>query len=227
MRASVDSPDTLTALRVQACVTGAGGFLGSEIVLQLLQNGHSVCAAVRSEVPPCHLTKWQAHFGEKRLKICIGLDITHSGACLDQAMEGCDSLFHTAALFPSVIATPETGDQVVSSCVLGTRNVLAAAARQKVESIVVTSSVAAVRGPADQPRHGRTYFDHLDWNHSSRLMGRQQCAPLDQSLLSCDILCVSICDDEVAGKQEAGCRFTNGPKRAQSSWHLKWAISWV
>ena len=155
-------------------MTGAGGFLGSEIVLQLLKNGHSVCAAVRSEVPPCHLREWQAHFGEKRLKICNGLDITHSGAGLDQAMQGCDSIFHTAALFPSAIATPEIGDQVVSSCVLGTRNVLAAAARQKVESIVVTSSMAAVRGPADQPRHGRTYFDHLDWNRSSRWAGKKR-----------------------------------------------------
>ena len=153
---------------LQACVTGAGGFLGSEIVLQLLKSGHTVCATVRSESPPCHLAQWQALFGERRLKIFNGLDITDRGSYLDAAMEDCDSLFHTAALFPSAIPDRDIRDRVVSSCVLGTRNVVMAAARQNLESVVITSSMATVRGPADQPRHGQVHFDHLDWNRSSR-----------------------------------------------------------
>jgi nucleoside-diphosphate-sugar epimerase len=41
-----------------ALVSGAGGFLGSEIVWQLLEGGHQVRATVRS-VPPKHLLEWQ------------------------------------------------------------------------------------------------------------------------------------------------------------------------
>jgi hypothetical protein len=41
-----------------ALVSGAGGFLGSEIVWQLLEGGHQVRATVRS-APPQHLLEWQ------------------------------------------------------------------------------------------------------------------------------------------------------------------------
>ena len=44
------------ALAYSVCVTGASGFLGSEVVHQLLASGHSVRAAVRNREKAAHLS---------------------------------------------------------------------------------------------------------------------------------------------------------------------------
>jgi len=88
-----------TADGYHACVTGASGYLGSELVWQLLNQGHTVTAAVRRSDTP-HIVRWQKEFPAK-LDIHAGYDLREA-ASLDEALKRrpTDVLFHTAAPFP-------------------------------------------------------------------------------------------------------------------------------
>jgi nucleoside-diphosphate-sugar epimerase len=116
-------------------VTGANGLIGRALVLRLLQEGYSVHALVR------HFSK--AKFpANDRLTLCLG-DITQP-AQVAKAMEGCDYVFHTAAM-----TQPWTRDraQMYKVNLGGTRHVLDAAMKLKVKRVVFTSS-CAVAGPS-------------------------------------------------------------------------------
>jgi dihydroflavonol-4-reductase len=142
-------------------VTGASGYLGSEIVYQLLESGQTVHATCRS-LPP-HLQTWKRTYGE-RLKLFSGIDLaSESIDQLGAVLQGCDFAIHTAAPFPSTCV----GIDVAGPTLASMHNVLAACRLNSVRRAVVTSSMAACRGPRDTPHSGGV-FNEDDWNLSSR-----------------------------------------------------------
>ena len=143
------------------CVTGASGYLGSEIVLQLLEQGQTVHAICRSS--PDHLKQWESIYGNK-LKLFPNIDL--SSECIEKLsglMLGCECAIHTAAPFPVSCA----GVDVASPTLASMKNILVACKRAGVHRAAITSSIAACRGPRDIPRSGGV-FDEEDWNLSSR-----------------------------------------------------------
>lgn len=118
-------------MAIQAFVTGGTGFIGANLVRSLLEEGYSVRVLVR---PTSRLDNLQ------------GLEVeTVKGDLNDpdlyQQMQGCQVLFHVAAHYSLWQADREA---LYQSNVLGTRNVLAAARKAKIERTVYTSSVAAI-----------------------------------------------------------------------------------
>jgi len=112
---------------VKALVTGASGFIGSHVVAALAAAGHEVRAFDRrapAEVP----TGVEAVAG----------DVLDADA-LARAAQGCDGVFHLAALYSYARAHARVMESVN---VDGTRAVLAAAARAGVRRVVHTSSCA-------------------------------------------------------------------------------------
>ena len=115
---------------MKALVTGATGFIGANLVRELVRDEFYVRALVRP--------------GTDTLAI-RGVDVeTVTGDLLDEdslarAMEGCDVLFHVAALYRLWSRDKKAFDRVN---VQGTRNVLEAAAKAKVERVVYTSTAA-------------------------------------------------------------------------------------
>ena len=77
----------------------------------------------------------------------VEADLLQEGA-FDAAFCGCRYVFHTASPFFIEAGDPQA--QLVEPAVRGTRNVMAAAARNKgdVQRVVLTSSCAGVRGVA-------------------------------------------------------------------------------
>ncbi|KZV19492.1 cinnamoyl CoA reductase [Dorcoceras hygrometricum] len=118
------------------CVTGAGGFIASWLVKLLLEKGYTVRGTVRNPDDPKNSHLRELEGADERLVLCkANLDDYES---LREAINGCSGVFHTAS---PVTDDPE---QMVEPAVVGTKNVITAAAEAKVRRVVLTSSIGAV-----------------------------------------------------------------------------------
>ncbi len=117
---------------MKALVTGATGFIGSNLVRELLRQGFQVRALARE--------------GSDRRNL-EGLDVEVAGGdlrqkdSLDRALEGCDVLFHVAANYSFWTPRPR---EVYETNVEGTRNVLNAALAAGVSRVVYTSTESTI-----------------------------------------------------------------------------------
>ncbi|PKI67637.1 hypothetical protein CRG98_011850 [Punica granatum] len=138
--------DDSSMMSVTYCVTGASGFIGSWLVKSLLHGGHKVHATVRDPAKSLHLQSLGKSHGD-RLRI-FQADLLEEGS-FDEAVEGCDGVFHVAALMHFNV--PEDGEDSVESNILepavrGTLNLLRGCLRSKksVRRVVFTSSISTV-----------------------------------------------------------------------------------
>ena len=120
---------------MKAFVTGGTGFVGSAVIRKLLAAGYQVKALVR----PGTNTRMLDGLSVERV---IG-DLSDTAA-LQQAMTGCEWVFHVAALYAY---WGYTWDEFYQSNVEGTRRVLEAVARSGVQHVVHTSSIASLGIP--------------------------------------------------------------------------------
>jgi dihydroflavonol-4-reductase len=110
-------------------VTGATGFLGGELVKQLIGRGHHVTAFVRS-------TDKASLLSTLGVDLRVG-DITDRES-LRAPMDGVDGVFHTAAWYKIGPANAHLAERVN---VQGTRNVLETARDLQVPRVVYTSTI--------------------------------------------------------------------------------------
>lgn len=110
-------------------VTGATGFVGWHVARRLIEKGHSVRALVR---PGSRLRELEAEpvTGDLRDR-----------ASLERATVGCGVVFHVAADYR--LWARQAGE-LYESNVQGTRNLLEAARRARVDRVVYTSTVGTV-----------------------------------------------------------------------------------
>ncbi len=122
---------------MKALVTGASGFVGSAVARALIARGWDVRCLVRESSTRRNLEGLSAElvFGDLA-----------DGASLERALAGCEALFHAAADYRLGAPDPR---ELYQTNVEGTRHILQAAQRQRVEHVVYTSSVATVGLPPD------------------------------------------------------------------------------
>jgi dihydroflavonol-4-reductase len=118
-------------------ITGGTGFVGGAIVKELLKAGHEVRALVR----PTSNTR---QLDGLPVEIIMG-DLSDSES-LKRGINGCDWVFHVAALY-SYWGHP--WEDFYESNVLGTQRVLEIAQAQNVDRVVYTSSIATLGVPKD------------------------------------------------------------------------------
>jgi dihydroflavonol-4-reductase len=128
---------------MRCLVTGAGGFVGSNLVHALTQQGHEVRALVRSGSDRTGLKGLECEPVEG--------DITWPDS-LSTALKGCDWCFHVAASYHLWLRDYAP---MYQANVEGTRNVIKAAARAGCSRIVYTSTVGCIGLPKDQGRDTR------------------------------------------------------------------------
>lgn len=131
-------------------VTGGTGYLAGWCIVELLRRGYRVRTTIRNPArerevhegvasqvdPPHHLTFHQADL----------LSDEH----WDHVIEGCDYVLHVASPLP--VSQPKDPDELIVPAREGTVRVVGTALDAGVERIVLTSSVAAIRG-GNEGRH--------------------------------------------------------------------------
>lgn len=148
-------------------VTGATGYVAGRLVERLLEQGHTVHAAVRNPEDRSKLR----HLNEPAEGLPGSIrffksDLLEPGSYAE-AMAGCELVFHTASPFTMDVKDPVA--ELIKPARLGTRNVLESANQTpSVKRVVVTSSCAAIYGDnADLAETSGGVFTEDDWNTSS------------------------------------------------------------
>jgi len=140
-------------------VTGGSGFIGSHVILQLLETGHQVRTTVRSAKREADaramLERGGARPGERLSFVVADLE---SDSGWPQAVAGCAYVLHVASPFPPGI--PKTEDELIIPARDGTLRVLRAARDARVKRVVLTSSFAAI-GYGHPPQ--KAPFDETSW----------------------------------------------------------------
>ncbi len=117
----------------RALVTGASGHLGANLVRELLEQGWDV-------VPLVRVTSRLAGLDGLDVRVRFG-DVLDR-ASLDAAMQGCEVVFHAAAVHR--VWAEDSEREIVVPAMVGTRNVLEAAAAAGVRRLIHTSSCNTV-----------------------------------------------------------------------------------
>jgi dihydroflavonol-4-reductase len=113
-------------------VTGATGFIGSNLIIELIKQGYHVRAFHR-------LTSNTAILTKTNIEHVIG-DLCDKDS-LRKAVEGCDIVFHTAALISFFKQKQKKHFEIN---VEGTRNVVEACKKAGVEKLIHTSTIGAL-----------------------------------------------------------------------------------
>jgi len=117
---------------MKALVTGATGFIGGNLVRELLKGGFQVRAVARKD-------------SDRRNIDGLDVEIAVGDLCdrpsLDRALEGCDVLFHVAAAYTFWTPNPSA---VYETNVGGTENILAAAGDAGIKKVVYTSTESTI-----------------------------------------------------------------------------------
>ncbi|GMP89785.1 hypothetical protein CsSME_00041197 [Camellia sinensis var. sinensis] len=142
------------------CVTGASGFIGSELVRQLLLRGYVVHATVqdlKNEQETKHLEALEGAKTRLRLFQMDLLDYTSIFASIN----GVSGVFHVAS--PCVLQVHDPQKQLLEPAIEGTKNVLKAAKELGVRRVVLTSSFSTIipnyNWPADVVLNGDSWSD--------------------------------------------------------------------
>lgn len=149
-------------------VTGASGYIASWIVKYLLEQGDQVHGTVRNLAD----TKKNSHLLELQRQFSGQLHLFEADLLNQEgfrsAMDGCSVILHTASPF-IITRIRDPHRDLIQPAMEGTRNVLSLANEfTKIKRIVVTSSVAAIHGDADEIRNtGSPAFTEENWNTTS------------------------------------------------------------
>ncbi|KAJ7948507.1 dihydroflavonol-4-reductase-like [Quillaja saponaria] len=154
------------------CVTGATGYIGSWLVEALLERGYRVHATVRDPAKTLHLLSlWSS---SDRLRL-FRADLHEEGS-FDEAIKGCDGVFHVAASMEFSVAAKENieiyvQETIIDPAIKGTLNLLKACLKSKsVKRVVFTSSISTITAKDNNGKWRpvvdescQTPIDHI-WN---------------------------------------------------------------
>ena len=134
-------------------VTGASGFLGNELVKQLVANNESVRIIVRPSSDISHLASIK-----DKIEIMEGdiLDVPS----LEVAMDGIEKIYHSAA----VIGYDDSFYDSMYKCnIEGTANVVNVALTKGIKKLLHVSSIAAIGGKPNDLISEETKWEKNEW----------------------------------------------------------------
>lgn len=151
---------------MKTLVTGATGFVGSHVARRLVASGEAVRALARKGSRRQALDGVAVEWAEGDLR---------DESSLVRALDGIDRVYHVAADYRLWARNPQ---EIYESNVTGTKNLLAAALRARVQRFVYTSTVATIavpRGNAVPDETNRATVDEMVGNYKkSKLLAEQE-----------------------------------------------------
>ncbi len=146
-------------------VTGGSGFLGGWCIVSLLEAGYSVRTTVRDLARESEVRAGVASATEPggRLEV-VAADLMNDDGWAE-AVAGCEYVLHVASPFPTT--QPKDPDELIVPAREGTLRVLRASLDAGVKRVVMTSSVAAIRGASQGGEGPLTEDDWSDPNDSN------------------------------------------------------------
>ena len=151
---------------MKALVTGATGFIGGNLVRELLKDGHDVRAL-------CRAGSNRSNIEGLDVEVAVG-DLRDRDS-LGPAMKGREALFHTAALYS--LWSPNPGDFVRTN-VEGTTNILEAAMEEEVERVVYTSTASVFGhwkgGLIPDEKNSSSLDEIVDGYHRSKFIAEER-----------------------------------------------------
>ena len=154
-------------------ITGAGGFIGSHLVERCVELGHNVTAFIKYNSK----NNWGwLEYSKFKDNIKIYLGDVRDYDSVNKAMEGCDSVFHLAALIgiPYSYISPLG---YIKTNVVGTYNILEAVKNRSMENLIITST---------SETYGTAQYVPIDENHP--VVGQ---SPYSATKISADQLAIS------------------------------------
>jgi dihydroflavonol-4-reductase len=139
-------------------VTGGSGFLGGWCVAELLRRGYAVRTTVRDAAREAELRGRLEPLVDAAERLSFQVADLTADAGWAEAVAGCEYVLHVASPFPP--RQPKDPDELIVPAREGTLRVLGAALDAGAERVVVTSSVAAVRGGVSK---AATPIDERHW----------------------------------------------------------------
>ena len=141
-------------------VTGASGFIAQHTMVRLLQAGYRVRGTLRSlSKAPTVRAVLEAHTAVGDRLELVEADLMRDEGWRE-AVHGCRYVLHIASPLPT--RPPKDEDELIVPARDGALRVLAAAVAEKVDRVVMTSSVAAVL--YGHARDGSREYDESDWS---------------------------------------------------------------
>jgi len=151
-------------------VSGASGYIGKHITLQLLNEGYTVRASVRSTAKSNEvIAAVKPHLVDPAAINALSfveLDLLSDDGWTE-ALQGIDVLMHTAS--PFTIDKVKDENVLIRPAVDGTLRALRAAHAAGVKRVILTSSVAAIEGV--ELGQGATAHDETNWTDVSSPLG--------------------------------------------------------
>jgi nucleoside-diphosphate-sugar epimerase len=141
-------------------ITGAAGFLGINLVRYLQTNGHQIVSLDIAEFD----------YPDMREKITILTGDIRDKNMVEDAMQNIDIVIHTAAALP--LYKPE---DIFSTDVEGTRNLIEAAEKNNVEKFIHISSTAVYGIPDHHPLYEDDKLDGVGPYGKAKIQAEEEC----------------------------------------------------
>jgi nucleoside-diphosphate-sugar epimerase len=145
---------------VRILVTGGSGFLGINLVRHLLSRGYSVNS----------LDTQPFDYEDCKDKVTAFVGDIRDRSAVDRATQGCDQVVHCAAALPLY-----TTEEIMTTDVDGTRNVLEAAIAAGVKRVVHISSTAVYGVPDHHPLYEHDKMIGVGPYGEAKILAEQEC----------------------------------------------------
>lgn len=217
----------LSALIVQpsvsltSLITGANGYVGRAVVHELVRSKafDDVCCLVRSHRVGSEQRYWGQVEGGSVVRV-VPYDMMDGGITVRNALESCAPgesslfVFHIASVFGPTVHHKQTALENVK----GTEDLVREITRRDNCKLILTSSMAAVRGPGQHPLNGK-FFTQQDWNSISQL-GANWGASYQWSKMQSELRATELCREKNIPITVLNPSFVFGPYHSSSVEHI-------